>query len=75
MADANVTSRPAHPERHVTIQHSWRYRRWKLHGYRTNPPLYPWFKVSGRWLEDAGFKPKQRLKIEVQHERLVITPA
>jgi len=75
MADANVTSRPALRERHVTIQHSWRYRCWKLHGYRTNPLLYPWFKVSGRWLEQAGFKPKQRLKIEVQHERLVITPA
>jgi toxic protein SymE len=75
MADANVTSRPALLERHVTIQHSWRHRRLKLHGYRTHPPLYPWFKVSGRWLEHAGFRPRQRLKIEVQHERLVITPA
>jgi toxic protein SymE len=76
MADANLNARPVHPERRVTIQESWRYRQWKpSRGYRTDPPLFPWFKVSGRWLEHAGFKPRQRLKIEVQHERLVITPA
>jgi toxic protein SymE len=76
MADPNLNSRPAHPERHVTIQQSWRYRQWKPNrSYRTDPPLFPWFKVSGRWLEHAGFMPYQRLKIEVQHERLVITPA
>ena len=23
--------------------------------YRTDPSLFPWFKVSGRWLEQAGF--------------------
>src|SRR5512146_1284914 len=48
MADANLNARPAHPERHVTIQQSWRYRQWKP-GYRPDPPLFPWFKVSGRW--------------------------
>lgn len=59
-----------------TIQQSWRYRQWKPNrDYRTDPPLFPWFKVSGRWLEHAGFKPNQRLKIEVHDERLVITPA
>jgi toxic protein SymE len=35
----------------------------------------PWFKLSGRWLEDAGFEPRQRLKIEVQLGKLVITHA
>lgn len=75
MADANSNARPAHPERHVTIQQSWRYRQWKPRGYRTDPPLFPWFKVSGRWLEDAGFMPRQRLKIEVHEGRLVITHA
>lgn len=75
MAKADINARPAHPERHVTIQQSWRYRQWKPRGYRTDPPLFPWFKVSGRWLGHAGFMPRQRLKIEVQHERLVITPA
>jgi toxic protein SymE len=43
--------------------------------YRIDPPLFPWSKLSGRWLEEAGFLPRQRLRIEVQHERLVITPA
>ncbi len=75
MADANSNARLAHPERHVTIQHSWRYRPWKPGGYRTDPPLFPWFKVSGRWLEDAGFEPHQRLKIEVQLGKLIITHA
>jgi toxic protein SymE len=75
MADANLNARPAHPERHVTIQQSWRYRQWKLHGYRADPPLFPWFKVSGRWLEEAGFMPRQRLKIEVYEGKLVITHA
>lgn len=76
MADANLSARPAHPERHVTIQQSWRYRRWKPNRpYRTDPPLFPWFKVSGRWLEQAGFMPRQRLKIEVQLGKLVITHA
>ncbi|PMS37466.1 toxic protein SymE [Trinickia symbiotica] len=76
MADADLNARPAHLERHVTIQESWRYRQWESgRHYRTDPPLFPWFKVSGRWLEHAGVKPRQRLKIEVQHKRLVITPA
>ncbi|WP_454826740.1 SymE family type I addiction module toxin [Paraburkholderia xenovorans] len=26
------------------------------------------------WLEQAGFPPGQRVRIEVQHGRLVITP-
>jgi toxic protein SymE len=76
MADANLNARPAHPERHVTIQQSWRYRQWKPNrSYRTDPPLFSWFKVSGRWLEEAGFMPRQRLKIEVQLGKLVITHA
>jgi len=54
-ADANLKARPAHSERHVTIQQSWRYRQWKPNrSDRTDPPLFPWFKVSGRWLEEAG---------------------
>ncbi|WP_233217480.1 SymE family type I addiction module toxin [Trinickia dabaoshanensis] len=39
------------------------------------PPLVPWFKPSGRWLEQAGFMPYQRLKIDVQLGKLVITHA
>ncbi|QBQ96092.1 SymE family type I addiction module toxin [Paraburkholderia pallida] len=40
---------------------------------RTAPPLYPWIKLAGRWLELAGFEAGQRVKVEVQHGRLVIT--
>lgn len=42
---------------------------------RTAPLLVPWFKLSGRWLELAGFMPRQRLKVEVELGRLVITHA
>ncbi|KVK89310.1 hypothetical protein WS90_36470 [Burkholderia cepacia] len=36
--------------------------------------MYLWAKLSGRWLDAAGFDPGQRLRIEVTHKRLVITP-
>jgi toxic protein SymE len=64
----------AHPSRRVTIQQSPRWRPYSPNR-RTAPLLVPWFKLSGRWLEQAGFEPRQRLKIEVQQQRLVITPA
>ncbi|RQU45275.1 type I toxin-antitoxin system SymE family toxin [Burkholderia cenocepacia] len=38
------------------------------------PVMYVWMKLSGRWIEAAGFDPEQRLRIEVSHKRLVITP-
>ncbi len=72
MADANLNAWPAHPERRVTIQQSLRYRRINARA-RTEPPLYPWIKLSGRWLELAGFEAGQRVRIEVHHGRLVIT--
>ncbi|WP_404980237.1 MULTISPECIES: SymE family type I addiction module toxin [unclassified Caballeronia] len=33
----------------------------------------PWIKLAGRWIEQAGFMPGQRVKINVEHGRLVIT--
>ena len=74
MADTDLNAFDAPTTRTVTIQESRRWRPYAPHR-RTNPPLVPWLKLSGRWLEDAGFKPRQRLKVEVQHERPVITPA
>lgn len=73
MADANLKSRTLHAERSVTIQQS---RRWRPYSprWRKDAPLYPWMKLSGRWLELAGFKPRQRVKIEVHDGKLVITP-
>ncbi|MCA7970310.1 type I toxin-antitoxin system SymE family toxin [Burkholderia sp. AU39826] len=38
------------------------------------PVVYLWTKLSGRWIEAAGFDPGQRLHVEVSHKRLVITP-
>ncbi|MBP0607571.1 MULTISPECIES: SymE family type I addiction module toxin [Burkholderia] len=38
------------------------------------PVMYLWTKLSGRWIEAAGFDPGQRLRIDVSHKRLVITP-
>lgn len=64
----------AHPSRSVTIQQSPRWRPYSPRR-RPAPPLVPWFKLSGRWIKEAGFMPYQRLKIEVQQQRLVITPA
>jgi len=75
MADANLKAfDDAHPSRSVTIQQS---PRWGPYSPRRRPAplLVPWFKLSGRWLEQADFHPRQRLKIEVQLGKLVITHA
>lgn len=70
MANANLNSCPAHPARHhpaVPALPALLLRPQK------QPPLYPWIKLSGRWLELAGFKAGQRVRVEVQHGRLIIT--
>jgi toxic protein SymE len=74
MADANLKALTAHPERHITIQQSLRYQRFSSRP-RKRPPLYPWIKLAGRWLELAGFEAGQRVRVAVEHGRLVITPA
>ena len=74
MADANLKAFDAHSVRTVTIQESPRWRPYSPRR-RTAPLLVPWFKLSGRWLELAGFMPRQRLKVEVELGRLVITHA
>jgi toxic protein SymE len=74
MADANHKARPPVTERSVTIQESWRYQkpaRLPFH-MRKEPPTFPWMKLSGRWIETAGFEPRQRVRIIVEHQRLVI---
>lgn len=73
MANPNLNASHAHPERRVTIQQSWRYRKPSSRA-RYDPPLYPWLKLSGRWLELAGFEAGQRVRITVEDKRLVITP-
>lgn len=74
MADANLNASTAHPGRRVTVtvQQSWSYRRINARTH-TEPPLYPWIKLSGRWLELAWFEAGQHVRIEVHHGRLIIT--
>jgi hypothetical protein len=38
----------------------------------TIPPLYPWMKLAGRWIEQAGFQAGHRVRIAVEHGRLTI---
>jgi toxic protein SymE len=75
MADANLKARPPVTERFVTIQQSRREcRNWhKPYHLRTEPPNFPWLKLAGRWIENAGFEAGQRVKINVEHGRLTIT--
>ncbi|MFX1671075.1 SymE family type I addiction module toxin [Paraburkholderia sp. A2WS-5] len=72
MAGPNLNALHAHPVRHVTIQKSWRYRRINARTH-TDPPLYPWIKLAGRWLELAGFEAGRRVRLEVHEGKLVIT--
>jgi toxic protein SymE len=41
---------------------------------RKEPPTFPWMKLSGRWIETAGFEPGSRVRITVEYQRLIITP-
>jgi toxic protein SymE len=72
MADANHKARPPVTQRFVTIQQSRRYQEWKPGPYK-EAPLFPWMKLAGKWIEHAGFEAGQRVKIAVEHGRLIIT--
>ncbi|RQR96771.1 type I toxin-antitoxin system SymE family toxin [Burkholderia sp. Bp8994] len=41
---------------------------------KLNTTYYPWIKLAGVWLEDAGFEAGERVRITVEHQRLIITP-
>ena len=41
---------------------------------RTTPTPTPWIRLCGKWLEQAGFPVRARVKIEVSEGKLVITP-
>ncbi|MDR6497042.1 SymE family type I addiction module toxin [Burkholderia sp. DN3021] len=77
MADANHNAPAVFNDCFVTARASARHRRTIPHlrfADRAPPVLYLWMKLSGRWIEAAGFEPGQRLQLDVTHGRLVITP-
>lgn len=74
MTKANHKARAPVTEQFVTVQESQRYREWTS-GNPKPATFYPWLKPAGRWIEQAGFTPGQRLRISVEHGRLVITTA
>jgi toxic protein SymE len=38
------------------------------------PHVFPPLRIAGKWLIQAGFEPGRRVKITVEHGRLVVTP-
>lgn len=34
----------------------------------------PWIRLAGRWLEQAGFSIRSRVRVQVEEGRLIITP-
>jgi toxic protein SymE len=73
MADANHKAATVFPERSVKVQQSLRYH--DLSHLNKPPKLYPWIKLSGRWIEQAGFLAGQQVRITVEQGRLIITAA
>ncbi|WP_254608600.1 SymE family type I addiction module toxin [Burkholderia lata] len=77
MADANHNATFRFHDCFVSPKASLQTRRIVPHLRLTDmapPVLHLWMKLSGRWIEAAGFAPEQRLQIDVTHQRLVITP-
>lgn len=77
MADANHNAPVVFLDSLLTAGSSvLHHRSIPRHGFADGAPpaQYLWMKLSGRWLEEAGFGPGQRLRIEVMQGRLVITP-
>lgn len=77
MADVNHIAPVRFQDFFVNTQTSCQTRRIVPHLRLTDmapSAFYLWMKLSGRWIEAAGFESDQRLRIEVTHKRLVITP-
>ena len=37
-------------------------------------PMQPWIRLRGLWLEQAGFPPKTRVRVQIEQGRLILTP-
>ncbi|WP_206128343.1 SymE family type I addiction module toxin [Burkholderia sp. Ac-20379] len=76
MAESNHNAAIRYPDRTATIWEHYRHD-----GKNTTKPEWleprtavPMIRLSGKWIEKAGFEPAHRVRIEVTHGRLVITP-
>jgi toxic protein SymE len=79
MADANHKAVAPVTQRVLTISSQRRPRPMKIlapahiEHYEDLPPA-PWIRLSGRWLEEAGFEINGRIRVEVEKGKLTITP-
>lgn len=80
MADANHKSVAPVTQRILTISSQRRPRPMKTFApdhvkFFPDLPPAPWIRLSGRWLEEAGFGIGSQIRVEVQCNKLIITPA
>ncbi|WJF90296.1 SymE family type I addiction module toxin [Paraburkholderia bonniea] len=72
MADANRNTPPFQAEHILTVKQTSREN---LPWGAKLPSLHPWLRLAGRWLVvDAGFAPHQRVRVQVEFEKITITP-
>jgi toxic protein SymE len=79
MADANHKAVAPDTQRILTISSQRRPRPMKTytpahHEFFPDLRPAPWIRLSGKWLEEAGFEIGGRIRVDIQHGRLVITP-
>jgi toxic protein SymE len=79
MANANHKAVAQVTERILTVSAQRRPRPYPLAGpyQRRAPPdlpYAPWIRLSGRWLEQAGFQISSKIRVEIQNGKLIITP-
>lgn len=70
---SDASTDEAHPQRHATLYGTARDLR--RDGFRTGTRWSPVLRLSGRWLQQAGFDIGQRVRVRVDAGRLVIEPA
>jgi toxic protein SymE len=76
MANTDHKAATGFSERSVKVQQYLRYQASCKPSHLNKPPkLYPWIKLSGLWIEHAGFLPGQQVRITVEHGKLIITAA
>ena len=80
MAKRNHKTVDGNSVRYLTVsrlrQPFYRPKGWPF--WKNTPADYPpapWIRLSGQWLREAGFEISDKVRVEVQKGKLVITPA